>query len=191
MTATIQEEFDRLLRAYQADSPLALLLDYDGTLTAQESPGQADLSARARWLLSCLASQPGLVVAILSERRLDNLKELVRLDGVVYAGSSGLELKDCTIVQPWSAELAPIPGWNKSAAVERILEEMDAETFPFYAGDSDSDRAAFLLVAARGGMTVGVGPHAPSEAQHRVADPDDLIDLLARLLPAITVAGLK
>jgi len=265
MTATLVEEFDRLLRAYHSGSPLALVLDYDGTLTPiVDHPDQARLPARARWLLSCLASQPALVVAVLAGRSLENLQQLVPVAGVVRGGNAGLELqlKERTLLHPqalagqallaqaagelqsmnsafprsWvevkklgltlhfrqvapelrpqlvdraqallgryadrlqvveellALEVSAVPGWNKGSAVELLLEQMPAETFPFYAGDSASDREAFLITAGRGGVTVGVGPEALAEAQYTVPTPDALIDVLARLLPAITVAGLK
>lgn len=261
----LREEFDRLLRAYHSGSPLALLLDYDGTLTPiVEHPDLAVLPARARWLLSCLARQQGLSVGIVSGRSLENLMRMVQVEGVILAGNSGLEIAmgDRTIVQaeavasrtllaevvgelrqlvqafprawvedkklgatlhfrqvaaelrpqllevsralldarkdqlrivpgPLALEITPVPGWNKGSAVELILEQMTAETFPFYAGESDNDLEAFQFVAGRGGLTVGVGSEAPPQARYTVPTPDALIDLLAQLLPAITVAGLK
>jgi trehalose-phosphatase len=262
---TVQQEFDRLLQAYHSGSPLALLLDYDGTLTPiVEHPDKAELPSRARWLLCCLSRQKHLTMGVLSGRSLANLKQMVGLEGLIYAGNSGLELEiggrtilhpqaetsrrllvqvarewqplvssvprawiedkmlgltlhfrqvapelrpslversrallDCfadrlrVVPGPLALEVCPVPDWNKGSAVERVLEEMDAETFPFYAGDSANDREAFQIVAGRGGMTVGVGPEAPLEAQHTVPTPDTLIDLLAQMLPAITVAGMK
>lgn len=245
--------------------PLALLLDYDGTLTPiVEHPDRALLPARARWLLRCLARQSSLVVGVLSGRSLENLKAMVGLEGLIYAGLGGLELEmggstfihpdaeasqsllrqvvgelqalvlsfprawveDKTrgltlhfrqlapelrpallersrailnryadwlriVPAPMALEITPVPSWNKGSAVERILERMDAETFPFYAGDSANDREALQLVAGRGGLTVAVGGDDILQAQHTVASPDAVIDLLAQLLPAITVAGMR
>ncbi len=253
------------MRAYHSGSPLLLLLDYDGTLTPiVEHPDKAVLPARRRWLLCCLARQQGLSVAIVSSRSLENLKRMVGLEGLIYAGNLGLEIEmgDRTIVHaeavasremlagvlarlqglaqafpgawvedkklgltlhfrqvdparrlplveqsravlaeskdllrivpaPLALEITPLPDWNKGSAVEWILEQLPAETLPFYAGDSANDKEAFLMAAGRGGLTVGVGPEAPPQARYVVPTPDSLIDLLAQLLPAITVAGLK
>jgi len=261
----LREEFDRLLRAYHSDSPLLLLLDYDGTLTPiVEHPDLAVLPARARWLLSCLARQQSLTVGVLSGRSLENLTRMVPVEGLILAGNCGLEIRMCdrTIVHaeavasralmaevvgelrnlvqafprawvedkklgvtlhfrqvaselhpqllevsrslldarkdrlrvvpgPLALEITPVPDWSKGSAVELILEQMPAETFPFYAGDSANDREAFQSVSGRGGLTVGVGSEVPLEARFTVPTPDALIDLLAQLLPAITVAGLK
>ncbi len=91
---------------------------------------------------------------------------------------------------PMALEITPVPEWSKGSAVEWLLDRLDGETFPFYAGDSANDLEAIQVVADRGGLAVGVGPDVPT-AQHTVPTPDALIDLLAGLLPAITVAGLK
>jgi len=40
-------------------------------------------------------------------------------------------------------------------------------------------------------MTVGVGPEAPAEAHQHVDTPAALLDVLAQMLPAVTVAGMK
>jgi trehalose-phosphatase len=73
------------------DRRLAIFLDYDGTLTPIVSrPEQATLSISARQVLRELA---GLVpVAILSGRDLDDVRRLVDIDGIVYAGSHGFDI---------------------------------------------------------------------------------------------------
>jgi trehalose-phosphatase len=91
--------------------------------------------------------------------------------------------------QAW--QVLPVSGWNKGSAVELILEQMPAETLTFYAGDAVGDRDPYLFTAGRGGVAVSVGSDAPGEVRWLVPTPDALIDLLAQLLPAITVAGLK
>jgi trehalose-6-phosphatase len=95
------------------------------------------------------------------------------------------------VPERYAWQVLAVPGWNKGSAVELILEQMPAEAFPFYAGDAAGDRAPYLFTAGRGGVALGVGPEAEGEVRWLVPTPDALIDLLAQLLPAITVAGLK
>ena len=73
------------------DRRLAIFLDYDGTLTPIVSrPEQATLSISTRQVLRELADL--VPVAILSGRDLDDVRRLVDIDGIVYAGSHGFDI---------------------------------------------------------------------------------------------------
>ncbi|MFZ0916799.1 MAG: trehalose-phosphatase [Candidatus Udaeobacter sp.] len=70
----------------------AVFLDYDGTLTPIVSqPEDAWLSDSMRQTLRELAARAP-VVAILSGRDLDDVRQRVNVDGVVYAGSHGFDI---------------------------------------------------------------------------------------------------
>jgi trehalose-phosphatase len=70
---------------------LVIFLDYDGTLTPIVSrPEQATLSISTREVLRELANL--VPVAILSGRDLDDVRRLVDIDGIVYAGSHGFDI---------------------------------------------------------------------------------------------------
>ena len=78
----------------RADS-LYLGLDFDGTLTPiSGDPRQTELSVRAREVLERLSRQDGVRLAFLSSRTLEDLQGRIGLEGVFYAGSSGLETRD-------------------------------------------------------------------------------------------------
>jgi trehalose-phosphatase len=73
------------------DRRLAIFLDYDGTLTPIVSrPDQATLSISTREVLRELADL--VPVAILSGRDLEDVRRLVDIDGIVYAGSHGFDI---------------------------------------------------------------------------------------------------
>lgn len=75
-----------------AGKHLALFLDYDGTLTPIVSqPEDALLSEDMRGVLRDLASL--CTVAIVSGRDRKDVEPLVDLDGLVYAGSHGFDIK--------------------------------------------------------------------------------------------------
>jgi trehalose-phosphatase len=77
---------------YLAGNWLLLLFDYDGTLTDfADVPAHAVLPPATRVVLATLAAQPRVRVGIISGRELDDLKRMVGLPGLYYAGSSGLE----------------------------------------------------------------------------------------------------
>jgi trehalose 6-phosphate phosphatase len=84
---------ERLVSAHQAGSRLALRLDYDGTLTPiVEHPALALLEPHTRRLLERLTETPRVSVGVFSGRGLVDLRHLVALPDLFYAGSSGLEL---------------------------------------------------------------------------------------------------
>lgn len=71
---------------------MIVAIDFDGTLTPIVShPDQARLSTRARRVLAMLARQEGVEVAVISGRCLDDLRRRVRIPGIHYAGTAGLE----------------------------------------------------------------------------------------------------
>lgn len=88
------EDFDDYLCKYigQTDK-LALLLDYDGTLAPiAPHPDLAILPNETRCVLERLANTPDVFVAIVSGRNVNNVKEMVGIEGLTYAGNHGLEI---------------------------------------------------------------------------------------------------
>ena len=73
--------------------PLALLLDFDGTLAPiAPSPELAVLPDPVRETLRRLAGRRDVLVAVISGRSLDDIRRRVAVDGFVYAGNHGLEM---------------------------------------------------------------------------------------------------
>jgi trehalose 6-phosphate phosphatase len=84
---------DRVVKEHDAGRPLALMFDYDGTLTPVVAhPSLAALPPATREILAGLTGVPGVTVGVLSGRALAHIKELVGLPNVNYAGSSGMAL---------------------------------------------------------------------------------------------------
>jgi trehalose-phosphatase len=78
----------------RAASYLLLLSDYDGTLTPIVSrPDEAKLSPGARKKLHALAAKPGCGVGIISGRSLSEVRALVGVEEIYYAGNHGLEIE--------------------------------------------------------------------------------------------------
>ncbi len=70
-----------------------LLLDYDGTLTPiVRNPSAARLSKGMRDVLTRLAAQKKVTLGILSGRKLDQIRRLVRIPRILYGGNHGFEL---------------------------------------------------------------------------------------------------
>ena len=71
-----------------------LLSDYDGTLTPIVGrPDEAVLSPEVRKILGALAEKPSFSVGIISGRPLTELKAMVGVEGIYYAGNHGLEIE--------------------------------------------------------------------------------------------------
>ncbi len=83
----------RTVREYHAGRSLALIFDYDGTLTPIVShPSLAVLPGANRDSLATLAALDRITVGIISGRALEVLKGFVDLPNLKYAGSGGMQL---------------------------------------------------------------------------------------------------
>ncbi|MFC2051858.1 trehalose-phosphatase [Chloroflexota bacterium] len=73
---------------------ILLLSDYDGTLTPIVSrPDEAILSPDVRETLLALAKKPDFSAGIISGRALSEVKAMVGVEGIYYAGNHGLEIE--------------------------------------------------------------------------------------------------
>ena len=86
-------DFERWLAPFLRRHPLALLLDYDGTLAPiAPHPQEAVLSDEMRGLLADCARRDDTEVGIISGRSLADVRAMVDNEGFVYAGNHGLEI---------------------------------------------------------------------------------------------------
>jgi|Deesub1362B_J571_1020462.scaffolds.fasta_scaffold00226_5 alpha,alpha-trehalose-phosphate synthase [UDP-forming]/trehalose-phosphatase len=75
------------------DRDLFLFLDYDGTLTPiVDSPEKAMLSESMKRTVKAIADY--IPVAVISGRALDDIRERVGIEGIIYAGNHGAEIWD-------------------------------------------------------------------------------------------------
>ncbi|HRY15535.1 MAG: trehalose-phosphatase [Candidatus Competibacteraceae bacterium] len=156
----------KLAAAYHSGHRLALVFDYDGTLTPlADHPRLAHLDPALREVLAQLAARPRVTVGVVSGRALDNLIDTVKLDTLSYGGSTGLELQidgkrrvtnealeSCALLDPLCAtvegSLADYPGaWVEKKpfgftvhyrllAVDRV-EPLRTQTFSLLASHTD------------------------------------------------------
>jgi len=92
---------EHLFQSWQAFSAdcrtvphILLLSDYDGTLTPIVGrPQDAVLSPGVRDKLSDLARKPDFSVGIVTGRSMSDLKSMVAIEGIYYAGNHGLEIE--------------------------------------------------------------------------------------------------
>jgi trehalose-phosphatase len=82
------------LKKKLSDKYIMLFLDYDGTLTPIVStPDKAFISQEVKDLLNKLSKSPTCKLAIISGRSLNDIKGLVGLKDIIYAGNHGLEVE--------------------------------------------------------------------------------------------------
>lgn len=89
-------------------SQVLFLTDFDGTLTPIVGrPELVVLPEENRQLLYELAHQRRFIVGIISGRALSDLKGLVGIEGIVYAGNHGFEIEgpDWSFISPVSDEI--------------------------------------------------------------------------------------
>jgi trehalose-phosphatase len=92
MVLPLRDVMAQLVTTYLHGFRLALLFDYDGTLTPLvEAPALARLEPAALRVLKRLVLRPRVSVGIISGRCLDDLRGLVDIPGLYSAGTSGLE----------------------------------------------------------------------------------------------------
>ncbi|XP_050537027.1 uncharacterized protein LOC126903096 isoform X1 [Daktulosphaira vitifoliae] len=88
------DDFDMYLSNHIAGAgKLSLILDYDGTLTHLTShPDLAIMSEETKKVLQRLSRMPDVNIAIISGRTLENVKSMVDIENITYAGSHGIEI---------------------------------------------------------------------------------------------------
>jgi len=87
-------EWQSFSSAARDASHILLLSDYDGTLTPIVGrPDEAVLSPEVREILGALAVKPGFSAGIISGRSLAEIKDMVGIEGIYYAGNHGLEIE--------------------------------------------------------------------------------------------------
>jgi trehalose-phosphatase len=111
MTSPVQKLLAKLTNAYRHGTQLAFLFDYDGTLVPiVEHPSWAVMPPQTRDVLRHLAKRPRIFLGIISGRKLEELRALVAIENIYYAGTTGLEidLRGNTILHPRIQEFIPI-----------------------------------------------------------------------------------
>lgn len=159
---------ERLARSLDGSDGLTLGVDFDGTLAPIVEDSDAPvITDRARAALTRLADHSRVTVAVVSGRELSDLVGRVDIEGLVYAGNHGLEVRagERTLVHPAAARQRP----RIEALSERIRERL--ADFPactvedkgltatvHVRGSEDADRAISLTesLAADAGSDVRV-----------------------------------
>nr|APZ77037.1 trehalose-6-phosphate synthase [Gampsocleis gratiosa] len=94
MQPVTMDDFDEYLAKYVGTThKLALLLDYDGTLAPiAPHPDLAILPNETKNVLERLSNMSDVYIAIISGRNVNNVKSMVGIEGITYAGNHGLEI---------------------------------------------------------------------------------------------------
>ena len=159
MSDSLSRVLARLLAARRRGERLALLLDYDGTLTPLvEHPRLARLTPGTRLLLRLLAEQPGVCVGVLSGRALDDLKGMVGLPELAYSGLSGVELE-------LAGERSVAPGAEAGRGLVREAVDQLRVLAADYGGSWVEDKSFGLTFHYR-----SAAPSAAEEACSRAQD---------------------
>jgi trehalose-phosphatase len=98
-----------------------------------------------------------------------------------------LEVDVRVVLGTLEIEITPLAVHHKGSAV-RFFRDMlgDGRALIVYAGNDANDAPAMAAVEDLGGVTIGVGCHAPSASRHSVAAPADLAEVFEGLLAAFS-----
>jgi trehalose 6-phosphate phosphatase len=89
------EEWEYIQARISQAQTLFLFLDYDGTLTSIVSrPELALCPPKVKRHLEELRDLSGVYLAVVSGRSLEDLREKVRVSGIIYVGNHGLEIEN-------------------------------------------------------------------------------------------------
>lgn len=143
---------DEVRRQLERRERIALFLDLDGTLAPiAPTPAMVQLEPQTRTVLQSLVENESNPIAIVSGRGIDDLKNIVKLPGIIYAGNHGLEIagpgleflhpkaKDCMeLIAGISKTLASQLSAIKGAMVE--FKRLTASIHYRLAADHDFNR---------------------------------------------------
>jgi trehalose 6-phosphate phosphatase len=183
---------------------LWLFLDYDGTLADLAStPAHVTPDPEVVDLVSRMAQEARIQVAVVSGRRLSHLQILVPVPGIVLAGTYGIELQMADGKQFDRADLATIrpplqglkPRWEALiAGRDGFFLEDKAWALALHARFAAEDEAEQVLAAARrmadeaithaaDGQFRLLGGHKFLEIGPRLAHKGRAVDFLLRQYP--------
>lgn len=113
-------EEDELVARLESATGLLLGIDFDGTLTTVAAdPADPEITTKNRRALCQLADTRNVRVAVVSGRSLSDLRDRVGIDGIVYAGNHGLELRRDTVTT-----VHPAAERNRSA-IQDLTETLE------------------------------------------------------------------
>jgi trehalose 6-phosphate phosphatase len=85
--------WDIIARKLCSASGIYLFLDYDGTLTPiRRTPSAALLASETENILQQLVQLPGVQVAIVTGRSMEDIRRLVRIDNIGFAANHGFNI---------------------------------------------------------------------------------------------------
>jgi trehalose-phosphatase len=149
--------------ACRAAGHILLLFDFDGTLTPiAGKPAEAVLAAGTKEKLSALALRPGFTAGIISGRALAELRSMVGLDGIYYAGNHGMEIAGPGI--SWVS-----PEAEKARPLMNGLAGRLAEGLKNIAGVIIEDKGLGLSVHYR--LVAPAGVSTVTDTFHRLTAP--------------------
>jgi len=100
---------------------LAIFLDYDGTLTPIVSnPEKAIISDTTRDVVRQLCN--AFRIAVVSGRSCEKLRQFLKIDGIVLAGSHGLDIR---MPPPWSRSMLHPVGEAARTSLVRVQHQLD------------------------------------------------------------------
>jgi len=94
---TLDARREELTERFDRAPGVLCCLDFDGTLAPiVDDPDAATMDPACRSVVSELATRDSVTVAVVSGRAIDDLRDRVAIEEVVYAGNHGLELRRST-----------------------------------------------------------------------------------------------
>jgi trehalose-phosphatase len=140
-----------------------------------------------------ISSFPGVFVedkglSLSLHYRLADPVAIPRLERIFYDTAAPYLANNQVKVKPGKLvwEIRPATGWDKREVVlwllaRQVFATKHGSVYPIYIGDDATDEDAFSALR-NGGLTVLVGESEESHARYCVKSPEDVLDLLKKIL---------
>lgn len=115
-------EWEKIERKLE-NKNLFIFLDYDGTLAPiADTPQDAVIPSQTKKSLQELSMRPDCALAVISGRSLEDLKDTVGIEDIIYVGNHGLEIEGPKIrfESPLAQEYRIILGQIKESLAKRL-----------------------------------------------------------------------
>lgn len=119
MTKYLFEHTHHIINRIKKADHIFLFLDYDGTLIHfQQRPQDVNTPSEVRDILNQLIHHPSYSVFVITGRPLQEIKQLLPLNGLSYAGLHGIEIE-------WAHGKRYF--WNQAALIKTLLQKIKKE----------------------------------------------------------------